>query len=96
MLGRKDNVICSGGIKIQAEEVERRLEGKLLAPFLITRCRDPRLGEAVVLLTEGDEAEARAVCDAALPRYWRPRQVVHVASLPRTATGKPLRKPYEM
>ena len=96
VLGRKDNVICSGGIKIQAEEVERRLEGKLLAPFLITRCRDPRLGEAVVLLTEGDEAEARAVCDAALPRYWRPRQVVHVASLPRTATGKPLRKPYEM
>jgi len=96
VLGRKDNVICSGGIKIQAEEVERRLEGKLLAPFLITRCRDPRLGEAVVLLTEGDEAEARAVCDVALPRYWRPRQVVHVASLPRTATGKPLRKPYEM
>ena len=95
VLGRKDNVICSGGIKIQAEEVERRLEGKLTAPFLITKCRDSRLGEAVVLLTEGDETEARAVCDAVLPRYWRPRQVIHVASLPRTATGKPLRKPYE-
>jgi O-succinylbenzoic acid--CoA ligase len=95
ILGRKDNVICSGGIKIQAEEVERLLHPLMRVPFLITRSRDERLGEAVVLLTEGSEDEARAVCERVLPRYWRPRHIVHVERLPRTATGKPLRRLYE-
>ena len=95
ILGRKDNTICSGGIKIQAEEVERQLAPHLQSPFLITRSRDARLGEAVVLLTEGDEDEARQVCERVLPRYWRPRHIVHVEKLPRTATGKPLRRLYE-
>ena len=95
ILGRKDNVICSGGIKIQIEDVEQLLKPHIHSPFLITKRKDVKLGEAVVLLTEGDVTEAQAVCKAELPRYWRPRQVVHVVSLPRTATGKPLRKPYE-
>lgn len=95
ILGRKDNTICSGGIKIQAEEVERLLQPHLQSPFLITRSRDARLGEAVVLLTEGDEDEARQVCERVLPRYWRPRHIVHVENLPRTATSKPLRRLYE-
>ena len=52
ILGRKDNVVCSGGIKIQIEEVERLLRPHLAVPFLVTKCRDERLGEALVLLTE--------------------------------------------
>ena len=53
ILGRKDNVICSGGIKIQIETVERQLRPHLQAPFLITKRPDAKFGEAVVLLTEG-------------------------------------------
>jgi len=26
-----------------------------------------------------------------LPRFWRPREVLHVESIPLTATGKPAR-----
>ena len=96
VLGRKDNVICSGGIKIQAEEVERRLEGKLTAPFLITKCRDSRLGEAVVLLTEGDTAAAKTICEHVLPKYWQPRVYVHTDQIPLTATGKPARRRAEL
>ena len=33
ILGRRDNVVCSGGLKIQIEEVERRLQPPLRAPF---------------------------------------------------------------
>ena len=40
ILGRKDNVICSGGIKIQAEEVERMLRPFLRVPYIITKRRD--------------------------------------------------------
>ena len=39
ILGRKDNVICSGGIKIQIEEVERLLRAHVSSPFMITKHR---------------------------------------------------------
>ena len=91
ILGRKDNVVCSGGVKIQIEEVEQRLRPVLAAPFMATKRRDPKFGEALVLLTEGSPDEARSACAAVLPRLWLPRHYMHVDRLPVTATGKPAR-----
>ncbi|MBR1389391.1 MAG: AMP-binding protein [Prevotella sp.] len=96
ILGRKDNVICSGGIKIQAEEVERQLHAHLHVPYLITKRTDVKFGEAVVLLTEGDIEEARQVCERILPKYYQPRLYLHVAHLPMTPTGKPARHEAEL
>ena len=96
ILGRKDNTICSGGIKIQAEEVERQLKGALVAPFLISKCQDVKFGESVVLLTEGDVEGARIACERLLPKYHRPRHYLHVEHIPLTATGKPARKQAEI
>jgi O-succinylbenzoic acid--CoA ligase len=95
ILGRKDNVICSGGLKIQTEEVERMLHAHLREPYLITKRRDEKFGEIVVLLTEGDAAEAEAVCRRVLPPYWQPRAIVRVAQIPMTENGKPARKQAE-
>ncbi len=53
ILGRKDNVINGGGIKIQAEELEKLLRPFIPVPFVITSVPDPRLGQAVTLLLEG-------------------------------------------
>ena len=92
ILGRKDNVICSGGVKIQAEEVERLLLPHLSAPFLITKRPDEKFGEVVVLLTEGDTKEAADVATQILPKYWQPRLYIHVSQIPLTATGKLARK----
>ena len=95
ILGRKDNVICTGGIKIQAEEVERLLRAHLREPFVITKRRDEKFGEVVVLLTEGDVDTARDVCQRVLPKYWQPRDYVHTDQVPMTETGKPARKQAE-
>ena len=95
ILGRKDNVICSGGIKIQIETVERQLRPHLQAPFLITKRPDAKFGEAVVLLTEGAVDEARRVCAQVLPKYNQPKAYLHVDKIPLTATGKPARKEAE-
>lgn len=95
ILGRKDNVICSGGVKIQAEEVERLLLPHLSAPFLITKRPDEKFGEVVVLLTEGDTKEAADVATQILPKYWQPRLYIHVSQIPLTATGKLARKDAE-
>lgn len=96
ILGRKDNVICSGGLKIQAEEVERLLRAHLREPYLITKRSDEKFGEVVVMLTQGDLAAAQAVCRRVLPRYWQPRVYLHVHQLPLTATGKPARREAEL
>ena len=95
ILGRKDNVICSGGIKIQAEEVERLLRPYLKVPYLITKRKDRKFGEVVVLLTEGDTDEAREACERVLPKFQHPKDYVHVDHIPMTATGKPARKEAE-
>ena len=95
IVGRKDNVICSGGLKIQTEEVERILRPHLPEPFMISKRRDEKFGEVVVLLTEGDPTAAQDVCRQVLPKYWLPRAYVHTARIPLTATGKPARKEAE-
>ena len=89
VLGRKDNVIDSGGIKIQIEEVEHTLKPFLRAPFAITKLPDEKFGEVVVLLSEqSDKAELEEICMNALPHYWVPRRYFHVDRVPMTETGK--------
>ena len=96
ILGRKDNVICSGGIKIQAEEVERILKAHLHVPYLISKRPDKKFGEVVVMLTEGDVEETKTVCEAVLPKYQRPKAYVHVDNIPMTETKKPARRQAEV
>ena len=90
--GRKDNVICSGGIKIQIEEVEDLLRQHLDAPFLLAKKKDEKFGEIAVLVTESSDLEdVEAICRQVLPKYWVPRQYLHFDQLPMTETGKPKR-----
>ena len=90
--GRKDNVICSGGIKIQIEEVENLLRQHLDAPFLLAKKKDEKFSEIAVLVTEsGDLEGVEAICRQVLPKYWVPRQYLHFDQLPMTETGKPKR-----
>lgn len=105
VIGRKDNVIDSGGIKIQIEEVERKLRPHLSIPFMITKAADRKFGEAVVLLCEAplgskaltsldavfSEDDLRNICTSVLPPYWVPKKYVFVDKLPMTETGKPAR-----
>lgn len=96
ILGRKDNVINSGGIKIQIEEVEDALRSCLSVPFLVTSVPHPVLGEEMVVLVKGDESSNIAElikrrCQAGLPAYWHPKRVIFVDELPFTETGKPQR-----
>ena len=90
--GRRDNVVCSGGIKLQIEEIEAKLQPFVDVPFMITKSSDARLGEMVVMLVVSDDTEQlQAVCSAHLTRYEMPRVFVSVDALPMTETGKPAR-----
>lgn len=93
--GRKDNVICSGGIKIQIEEVEQALKKYVRVPYIISKRKDPKFGEIVVLLTEGDTAQVQTICQQVLPKYHQPKVYLHIDKIPLTETGKPARKEAE-
>ncbi len=90
ILGRRDAVINSGGIKIQAEEVEGHLRSATGLTLIAVPRPHPELGQCLALLWEGSEEEEprlRAACQT-LPRYHRPHLLHHLTALPRTATGK--------
>ena len=91
ILGRKDNTINSGGVKIQIEQVEATLKEYLDVPFQITARKDAKFGEIVVLLYNKvkEEADIRRICEEKLPAYWVPKIYLPVEELPLTGTGKP-------
>ena len=91
ILGRKDNIINSGGVKIQIEQVEACLREHLEIPFQITSAPDAKFGEIVVLLYNKvyDVENVRRICLEALPAYWIPKRYIAVDELPLTGTGKP-------
>lgn len=105
--GRKDNVICSGGIKIQIEEVEALLKPHLEKPFMVAKKKDEKFGEIAVLLTEdedlkkveatirrllsGKSDDSNKSSESKSHKYWIPREYLHVEHLPLTETGKPKR-----
>lgn len=90
--GRRDNVICSGGIKLQIEEMEEKLRQHTDVEFAITKRSHPKFGETVVLLAVTDDMEAmRTLCQDHLSRYEQPHAYIAVPAIPLTATGKPAR-----
>lgn len=97
ILGRKDNVIDTGGIKVQAEQVEDALCPHLCQPFAISKRADSKFGEVVVLVVEGpvEREVLDAVCRKCLPKFWQPKAYVSLDRIPQTATGKIARKQLE-
>ena len=88
ILGRRDNVINSGGVKIQIEDAEEKLRPVMPCDFQITAVPDAQFGEAVVLLVTQERDDWSAFFSA-LERYTRPKHVFFVSALPRTGTDKP-------
>ena len=88
--GRKDNVINSGGIKIQAEEMENRLQPFIPVPFAVTAVPDPCLGQALTLLIAGkpDIKELENKLQAMLETYYRPKHIFITELIPQTENGK--------
>lgn len=90
--GRRDNVVCSGGIKMQIEEIEAKLQAHTDIPLMITKRDDEKFGETVVLLAECNDMEPlKALCHQWLSKYELPHDYIYVERLPVTETGKPAR-----
>ena len=56
-LGRYDNVINSGGIKLHPEKIEEKLATIIKQRFFVTSIPDDILGEKLILIIEGEEQD---------------------------------------
>ena len=95
IIGRTDNVICSGGIKLHIEEIEEQLRTHLSMPFCISKRTDEKFGEVAVLLIEHQSSAASEckepildICRKTLPAYSVPKEIICVGQIPLTGTGK--------
>jgi len=88
ILGRKDNIINSGGIKIQAEEVEGALRSVITGDFAISSLPHPKFGEAVVLLILKEQTISQEQINTLLPTFQRPKYLLKTETIPLTPTGK--------
>jgi fatty-acyl-CoA synthase len=94
LVGRLKELYISGGENVYPAEVERVLgQHGNVSEVAVVGVPDPRWGEAgrayVVPVREPfDSAELLAWASERLARYKLPREVVIVAELPRTASGK--------
>jgi len=98
IMGRIDNIINTGGIKVVPEEVEKTIAPYMAAPFFISSVAHPVLGQELVIITEQEIPEKEnflAKLKKILPPYHAPRQIIVKRPLPRTETGKFIRRSFE-
>lgn len=92
-LGRYDNIINSGGVKLIPEQIETKLSQIISQRFFVTGVPDKLLGEKLVLIIEGtsfnfDENIFRSI----LSKFEIPKEVFFVNNFTLTKTDKIDRK----
>lgn len=93
--GRYDNLINSGGIKIQPERLEDKLATLINQRFFITGIADDTLGEKVVLFIEDHYSDNKisslqsAIQNLSeIGRYERPKEIYYLPKFAETHSGK--------
>lgn len=101
ILGRADNCVISGGIKIMPEELERKLGPFIAFDYCLSSVPDKKWGEKLVLVVEMpkksiDPELLREAIGVRLRQYRKrldlgvksPKDIICLAELPRTSNGK--------
>lgn len=90
-LGRIDNVINSGGVKVHPEMVEEKLSLHIKQPFIIASEKDEALGERVIFIVESEkQLQLEDFSDAfdSLSGYEKPKKIYSIPQFIYTETGK--------
>lgn len=86
ILGRKDNVINTGGLKVQIEELELIIKKYISTPFAISSLPDKKFGEMIILVTE-QPIDVSIFIKELLP-HQIPKKIIQIDSIPHTESGK--------
>ena len=92
-LGRHDNLVNSGGVKIAPEELEALVAARLGRDCAMVGLPDALLGQRLVAVFEGDAQtptmeELAEALGPELPRKALPKEIIRIATIPRNASFK--------
>lgn len=87
-LGRIDNVVNSGGIKIFPEKIEPQLTDKIPHRFFLGGIPDSVLGEKLILVIESEKYAINTEILEELDKYERPKEVFFISKFAQTESGK--------
>jgi O-succinylbenzoic acid--CoA ligase len=87
-IGRIDNLINSGGIKLAPEKIEDKLSKKIHSRFFVAGIQDDDLGEKLVLIIEGEQQDLENSIFEKLDKYERPREIFYIQKFAETENGK--------
>lgn len=94
-LGRYDNVINSGGVKLFPEQIERKLSQLIKERFFVVGIPDDKLGVKLILVIESDVRHNLSKPEyqkCQLSKFEIPKAIVTLPKFIETATGKIQRK----
>ena len=87
-IGRYDNVINSGGIKLFPEQIEAKLMSEITNRFFITGLPDAVLGTKVTLVIEGDPMDIDSKIFEKLDKFEKPKDIIFTPKFVETDTKK--------
>lgn len=87
-LGRSDNVINSGGVKLHPETIEEKLAIMITQRFFVAGVKDVVLGEKLILIIEGGEKKYDLSKIKNLTKYEKPKEVYFIPKFIETKTKK--------
>ena len=91
-LGRFDNVINSGGIKLHPERIEEKLSKVIQERFFVAGIPDAILGERLILIIEGVNKDIAFNDLIELSKYEIPKEIYFIDKFIETETKKIQRK----
>ena len=92
LIGRIDNVINSGGLKLFAEQIEKHLTSEISERFFVAGQADEKLGERLILVIEGKEKPIDSNIYRELQKNEIPKEVYFIDKFVETPNRKIQRK----
>lgn len=86
--GRFDNVINSGGIKLQPEVIEAKISTLIPTRFFITKEDDDAFGERLILIIESEQEIELNSLHKLLSKYEIPKHIYYTSKFIETESGK--------
>lgn len=91
-LGRYDNLINSGGVKLVPEIIEQKLAEYIPYRFYVIGKEDADLGQKLVLVIEHDAYTLVPEAFESLEKFEKPKETIFINKFKETPTGKILRR----
>ncbi|NNE01535.1 MAG: AMP-binding protein [Eudoraea sp.] len=95
-LGRFDNIINSGGIKLVPEQIEHKIANSIESRFFVAGIPDDKLGQKLVLVLESDNQPEGLINKLKgiknLEKFEVPKEILTIPKFKESAGGKVSRK----